>query len=86
MVDGDVIAIEARVKKAIHVPLYQHEYDALVSLAFNMGSLKKAPGLCRKLNCCDYTGAPVEFFDIENKTRREREHDMFCLATYNSNH
>ncbi|WP_232438498.1 glycoside hydrolase family protein [Burkholderia ubonensis] len=42
MFDGDVVAIEARVKKAINVPLYQHEYDALVSLAFNMGSLKKS--------------------------------------------
>ncbi|KFG94922.1 peptidoglycan-binding protein [Burkholderia paludis] len=84
--DNDVAVIEGRVKNAISVPLYQHEYDALVSLAFNMGSLSKAPSLCRKLNNGDYTGAPVEFLDIENKTRREREHDMFCLGTYNSNH
>ncbi|WP_309559846.1 glycoside hydrolase family protein [Burkholderia glumae] len=84
--DNDVAVIEGRVKNAISVPLYQHEYDALISLAFNMGSLSKAPSLCRKLNNGDYTGAPVEFLDIENKTRREREHDMFCLGTYNSNH
>jgi GH24 family phage-related lysozyme (muramidase)/LysM repeat protein len=84
--NNDVAVIEGRVKNAISVPLYQHEYDALVSLAFNMGSLSKAPSLCRKLNSGDYTGAPVEFLDIENRTRREREHDMFCLGTYNSNH
>jgi GH24 family phage-related lysozyme (muramidase)/LysM repeat protein len=84
--DNDVAVIEGRVKNAISVPLYQHEYDALVSLAFNMGSLSKAPSLCRKLNSGDYTGAPVEFLDIENRTRREREHDMFCLGTHNSNH
>jgi len=84
--DSDVAVIEGRVKNAISVPLYQYEYDALVSLAFNMGSLSKVPSLCRKLNSRDYTGAPVEFLDIENRTRREREHDMFCLGTYNSNH
>ncbi|WP_376698281.1 lysozyme [Burkholderia contaminans] len=68
------------------MPLHPHEYDALVSLAFNMGSFRKAPSLCRKLNGGDYAGAPTEFLDIENKTRREREHDMFCRGTYNSNH
>ncbi|QBQ98301.1 glycoside hydrolase family protein [Paraburkholderia pallida] len=84
--DNDVTVIEGRVKNAITVPLYQHEYDALVSLAYNMGSLSKAPNLCHKLNSGDYAGAPVEFLDIENRTRREREHDMFCLNIYNSNH
>ncbi|ACC74811.1 LysM peptidoglycan-binding domain-containing protein [Paraburkholderia phymatum] len=84
--DRDVARIETAVKNAISVPLYQYEYDALVSLAYNMGSLIKAPSLCRKLNSGDYVGAPAEFLDIENKTRREREHDMFCLNTYNSNH
>lgn len=84
--NNDIAVIEGRVKNAISVPLYQHEYDALVSLAFNMGSLSKAPSLCRKLNSGDYTGAPVEFLYIENRTRREREYDMFCLGTYNSNH
>ena len=84
--DNDVAGIEGRVKNTIGVPLYQHEYDALVSLAYNMGSLSKAPSLCRKLNSGDYIGAPAEFLDIENKSRREREHDMFCLNVYNSNH
>ncbi|SDE35572.1 lysozyme [Paraburkholderia lycopersici] len=84
--DQDVAVFEGRVKNAISVPLYQNEYDALVSLAYNMGGLGKAPSLCRKLNSGDYTGAPVEFLDIENKTRREREHDMFCQNIYNSNH
>lgn len=65
--NNDIAVIEGRVKNAISVPLYQHEYDALVSLAFNMGSLSKAPSLCRKLNSGDYTGAPVEFLDIENQ-------------------
>ncbi|WP_414445289.1 lysozyme [Burkholderia sp. 22PA0106] len=84
--DTNVGAFDQAVKKLITAPLYQHEHDALVSLAFNMGGLTKAPSLCRKINSGDYAGAPVEFLDIENHTRREREHDMFCLGIYNSNH
>lgn len=84
--ENDVSVFEGRVKNAISVPLYQHEFDALVSLAFNVGSLSIAPRLCRKLNDCDYVGAPAEFLDIDNRTRREREHDMFCQGVYNSNH
>jgi GH24 family phage-related lysozyme (muramidase)/LysM repeat protein len=84
--ETDVRDIEERVRKAIHVPLYQQEFDALVSLAFNLGSLSKAPNLCSLINACNYTDAPKEFLDIENKTRRQSEHDMFCLGTYNASH
>jgi GH24 family phage-related lysozyme (muramidase) len=34
----DLAATEAAVTKAVHVPLAQHEFDALVSLAFNIGA------------------------------------------------
>jgi GH24 family phage-related lysozyme (muramidase)/LysM repeat protein len=84
--ENDLAIVESRVKNAITVPLYQYEFDALVSLAFNLGGLSKTPNLCRKLNATDYAGAPIEFLDIENKVRRQREHDMFCLAMYNSSH
>ncbi|AOJ61897.1 LysM peptidoglycan-binding domain-containing protein [Burkholderia multivorans] len=84
--DDDVAVIEGRVRNAITVPLYQHEYDALVSLAFNLGSLSKTPNLRAKLNKCDYAGAPKEFLDIENEKRRKREYDMFCQGVYNSAH
>jgi GH24 family phage-related lysozyme (muramidase)/LysM repeat protein len=85
--DIDVAIHECYVREAISAPLYQHEFDALVSLAFNVGHIAKvAPKLCQKLNGCDYTGAPKEFLDIENKTRRQREYDIFCQYVYNSNH
>lgn len=84
--DEDVRDIEDRIRKSISVALYQHESDALMSLAFNMGGLTKAPRLCKKLNDCDYVNAPEEFMDIENKTGRKREYDMFCQCIYNSNH
>ena len=46
------------IRQCIKVPLYQHEFDAYVSLAYNIG-----PGnfcrstLVKKLNAKDYTGA-----------------------------
>ena len=49
------------IRQCIKVPLYQHEFDAYVSLAYNIG-----PGnfcrstLVKKLNAGDYTGACQE--------------------------
>lgn len=51
-----------------------------------MGRLDMAPSLCRQLNVRDYTGTPVEFPGIENRTRRERKHKMFYLGSYTSNY
>ena len=84
--DQDVELHEARVKAKINVPLHQHEFDALVSLAFNLGSLTKTPKLCQKLNERDYAGAPSEFLDIENRSRRRSEFDLFKTAVYNWRH
>ncbi|EEO27626.2 lysozyme [Oxalobacter paraformigenes] len=49
------------IRQCIHVPLYQHEFDAYVSLAYNIG----AGNFCRstlvkKLNAKDYAGACQE--------------------------
>lgn len=49
------------IRACIHVPLYQHEFDAYVSLAYNIG----AGNFCRstlvkKLNAKDYAGACEE--------------------------
>lgn len=46
------------IRQCIHVPLYQHEFDAYVSLSYQIG----AGAFCRstlikKLNKGDYTGA-----------------------------
>lgn len=54
----DVQQFEGALKQCVRVPLHQHEYDALVSFAYNIG-----PGafcgstLVRKLNAGDYAGA-----------------------------
>jgi GH24 family phage-related lysozyme (muramidase)/murein DD-endopeptidase MepM/ murein hydrolase activator NlpD len=81
------------VVRDIGVPLYQHEFDALVSLAFNIGSLlRKAPTLCGKIKAGDYSGGASEFLDITNGgnkglvTRRKQENSMFLKAEYDSAH
>jgi GH24 family phage-related lysozyme (muramidase)/LysM repeat protein len=83
---------EEVVKKYVQVPLFQHEYDALVSLIFNMGSFKKCPKLLSKLNMKDYQGCCDEFADITNGgtsglvLRRKAEMKMFRNNLYDSSH
>jgi len=46
------------VKRCVNVPLYQHEFDAYVSLAYNIGpSAFCKSTLVKKLNTGDYPGA-----------------------------
>ncbi|EOD6327545.1 peptidoglycan DD-metalloendopeptidase family protein [Providencia stuartii] len=90
--DSDLIRFELAVKKEINVKLYQHEYDALVSLLFNCGSnffsLNKAPKLLMLINSEQYELAANEFSDITNNgvlglvRRRSAEKDVFLNANY----
>lgn len=89
----DQVRHENLVRFAIKVALYQHEYDALVSLAYNVGDIKlKAPSLCRKINAGDHTSGAAEFLDITNGglkglvIRRKQENAMFLTANYDSTH
>jgi GH24 family phage-related lysozyme (muramidase)/murein DD-endopeptidase MepM/ murein hydrolase activator NlpD len=84
---------EDLVKAAIRSNLYQHEFDALVSLAFNCGDIAKvAPSLCRKINANQHENAAAEFLDITNGgtkglvIRRKQENLMFLTANYDSTH
>ena len=46
------------IRQCIKVPLYQHEFDAYVSLAYNIGAKNFCGStLVKKLNAGDYTGA-----------------------------
>lgn len=57
----DVSKYEGAMRQCVTVPLHQHEYDAYISLAYNIG-----PGafckstLVKKLNAGDYLGACLE--------------------------
>lgn len=54
----DAQKFEGALKECVHVPLHQHEYDAYISLAYNIGSGAFCRStLVRKLNAGDYAGA-----------------------------
>ncbi len=98
----DVAEAEAAVKRGIRVPLEQHQFDALVSLAFNAGASAVNPTistLARKLNGGDYGGASTEFSRWSKATiggvkktlsgllkRRLAEAAMFRLGIYDASH
>lgn len=57
----DVHQAESAVRRCVSVPLYQHEFDAYVSFAFNVGGGAFCSStLVRKLNSGDYEGACSE--------------------------
>jgi len=54
----DVQKFEGALKQCVRVPLHQHEYDAFISLAYNIGAGAFCSStLVRKLNAQDYEGA-----------------------------
>lgn len=57
----DVGVAESAIGRCVKVPLYQHEYDAFASLAYNIGSEAFCSStLVKKLNSGDYEGACQE--------------------------
>jgi len=83
----DLAKFEAAVSNAVKVPLNQNEFDALVSLSFNIGGgAFSGSTLVRKLNAGDRAGAANQFL-VWNKaggktlkglsTRREAERKQF---------
>lgn len=58
---ADVSKFEAALKKCISVPVHQYEYDAFVSLTYNIGVKAFCNStLAKKLNAGDYSGACAE--------------------------
>ena len=86
----DVQAFEGALKQCVRVPLSQNEYDALISLSYNIGSSAFCKStLVRKLNAGDYAGAceAIKSWDkfqgkpLKGLTlRREREYQQ-CITT-----
>jgi GH24 family phage-related lysozyme (muramidase) len=92
----DVQRISNLVKSKVTVYLYQHEFDALVSLAFNVEvSIGPESTLLRLLNTSDYDGAANEFKNWRIAggvvspglvKRRAQETDIFKNNIYDSTH
>ena len=58
----DMIEFEKTVNDSVKVPLSQNQFDALVSLSYNIGSTAfKNSTLLKKLNAKDYAGAADQF-------------------------
>lgn len=86
------LAFESKIKQCIKVPLYQYEYDAYVSLSFNIGTGAFCGStLVKRLNQFDYTGACNEILKwdkfqgkaLKGLTNRRKEENKQCLGTIN---
>ena len=83
----DIKRFEKGVENAVTVPLTQHEFDACVSLAFNIGTgAFKGSTLVKLLNASDYDGASLQFARWTKQAgktlaglvrRREAERELF---------
>lgn len=85
----DVQKFEGAIKRCVQVPLSQNEYDAYVSLAYNIGdSAFCSSTLVRLLNAGDYAGACQQILrwdrfkgqQVRGLTlRRQREYET-CIS------
>jgi lysozyme len=86
---SDMQKFEGAIKQCVSVPLHQHEYDAFLSLSYNIGARAFCNStLVRKLNAYDYQGACDEILRwnkaggrvVNGLTiRRQKEHQQ-CLG------
>lgn len=82
---SDLKRFEKAVNESVNIHLNQNQYDALVSLAFNIGEgAFKRSTLLKLLNKGDYTGASQQFLVWKNAggrpillPRRKREKAVF---------
>ena len=86
---SDMQKFEGAIKECVTVPLHQYEYDAFLSLSYNIGARAFCNStLVRKLNAYDYKGACDEILRwnkaggrvVNGLTiRRQKEHQQ-CLG------
>lgn len=86
---SDLETAEKAINDKVKVPLYQSEYDALVSIAFNTGR-SGALKLIEKVNEGDYKTIPKEIEKYRtgggNKGRRASEANLFESGNYDATH
>lgn len=87
---SDVQEFEGALKRCVRVPLHQYEYDAYISLAYNIGPTAFCNStLVQKLNAGDYSGACREILRWNRaggkvvrglSIRRDKEYKL-CIGT-----
>jgi lysozyme len=86
----DLRRIEAAINTKVYVPLFQYEYDALVSIVFNCGPGQGAEGIAQQVNTGDYEGTPDVIKDYRSNSqhskRRLSEAKLFAHGIYDANH
>ena len=80
----DVTKFEGAVKRCVHVPLTQDEYDVYVDQAYNVGASAFCNStMVNKLNAEDYAGACAEFdrwYKFQGKDCRNRANKCYGLV------
>lgn len=89
---SDIHVVEGTLRLSVKVPLYQKEYDALVSLVFNIGGGNFAKSTLREhLNSLNYHDAAHEILKWRKskgrvlaglERRRKREMAIFVSGSY----
>lgn len=83
----DLADYVAAVNAAIHVPLAQHEFDALVSFHYNTGRIATA-SLTASINAGDKVRAGTQFMNWKSPAsiipRRRKEQLLFRTGTYSN--
>jgi lysozyme len=85
----DIRVMEDAVNRRIHIPLYQHEYDALVSIVFNAGPGAGMTGLANRMNAGDYAGMSnfiLTYRASGLEWRRRLESRLFAQGNYDAGH
>jgi lysozyme len=78
----DLAAVEVDLNRMATVPLNQNEFDALVSLVFNIGATAfRKSTLLRRLNAGDRRGAADQFLAWNKITRNGRKVELRGLTT-----
>lgn len=86
----DVQRFEGALKECVKVPLHQREYDAYISLSYNIGSQAFCSStLVRKLNAGDYEGACQQILrwdkfkgkQLLGLTKRRHAEYRMCMGT-----
>jgi GH24 family phage-related lysozyme (muramidase) len=83
---GDLPHYENLVSRAVHVPLTQGQFDALVSIAFNVeAAFSQKSSIVKRLNAGNYRGAADAILlwnkPLEIIGRRRGEYQQFLAAT-----